>query len=207
MSLEKITADLGAAYKEWKAGEKKKNAAKDEFFKLINEVVQPEEKLYVFHGPEDQDDAWAIIEQRNPGWTVQAIRPCEGGYEAILESDPTLTPFSFDNPEDGMTYGRQVQAGATLLDDERLLQDDPELWVKVTEVPNADTIKEVMYECGVDHTELDGRLDLLWPHTQRVLRNFEELDPDTLAALAPYIYEGKPVVKLPAPKKTKVEDA
>jgi hypothetical protein len=56
------------------------------------------------------------------------------------------------------------------------------------------------------HLEVDNKIDYLWPESQRVLRPLDSLDADTLAALSEYIYEGKPTVKLAAPRKAKAEE-
>jgi hypothetical protein len=214
MSLNDITAELGTAYKEWKGGEKKKNAAKDKFFMAINAELNEQipAQTYAVSGPwgvgMSEEDAREEFVKRHPGWNVEELRVCSEGWEAILVEDITLAPFTYVNKDEGMVYQRQVVSGSIMLDDERLQADDPELWNLVMEIPNRQIIENVMYECGQEPEDLSAALDTLWTNYNgpRTLKPLETLDDEVLARLSDYIYEGRPTVKLAAPRKAKAEE-
>jgi hypothetical protein len=208
--LTKITTELGEAYKAWKDGEKDKDELRKQFFTAIDERLaqeKPAEKyVTIGHRGMAEEDARERLTKKYPTWKVDELRPSGDGWEAILVELSAYAAFTFVNAADGKVYQRQVSAGSVYIDDERLLEEDPDLWFKVTEVPNRGTLADLLYECGVDHLEVDNKIDYLWPESQRVLRPLDSLDADTLAALSEYIYEGKPTVKLAAPRKAKAEE-
>lgn len=180
MSLEEVTSQLGLHYKEWKAAEKEKDKFKKEFFKLATEAVEDslaEQVVDVGYRGMPEVDARNLLANGYPRWTVTDIRVSSDGYEAILKENPALKKFSFVNA-DGLMYERQVSVGSPIIDDEALQIQDPELYERITYVPEP----------------------------ERVLRPLEELDADDLSALGQYIYDGKATVKLAAPRKAKTEE-
>lgn len=86
--------------------------------------------------------------------------------------------FEFVNATDGFVYTRQISKGAPSLDDERLREEDPELWEEITYVPEP----------------------------ERTLKPLDDLTPEQLARLGDYLVAGRQTVKLGAPKKVKPED-
>lgn len=216
--LDKITADLFESYNMWKDGEKSKNTDKDRFFEAVNNEIRkekPAEKLVEtgrgFCGATEEKAREQIMKQ-HPTWTIDAIRPCENGWEAILVENPKYTPYTYINRDldPPMAFQKQVSAGSVYVDDETLQENDPELWVKVTVVPNEDWIKNVMYHCNVDGHDLESELEefmrILPGAPQRQLKPLDSLDPEDLAQLSQYIYQGSPTVKLAAPRKAKDEE-
>jgi hypothetical protein len=175
--LSSATQKLGNAYRNWKSFEKEKNEAKDEFFNLATEEVAdgPASRVERIYGPTEGDVLGRVI-QRFPAWILKECDPIEdsGYFTVLLEEDPKFHSFTFVNPEDGMVYSKQVVSGAPYLDDDLLQEMDPELY------------EEVTYE-----------------KVERKLRSLDELSPQQLAKVQEYIYEGKPVVKLAAPRKAK----
>lgn len=87
-------------------------------------------------------------------------------------------PFEYVNKQDGMIYSRQISKAAPSLDDDRLREEDPELWEQITYIPEP----------------------------QRTLRPLEDLSPEQLAKVGEYLVAGKVTTKLSAPKKAKPED-
>lgn len=173
--VEEVVAELGAAYDQWKSGEKSKNDLKDEFFKLASQAVQGQERAYkvvVLEGI-SPGQAELLAVKYHPGWKVVNTYQENGGSKVVLEEDPDFMPYSFEH--EGRVFQRQIVAGSPLLDDERLQEEDPELWEEVTFIPEP----------------------------ERQLRPLDELDPETLARLQTYMYEGKPTVKFPAPRASK----
>lgn len=181
--MREVTLDLGIHYEAWKKNEKAKDKDKAHFFALINQIIseyEPEEMLYEVVGralPEDK--AIARAEKYNPRYEVEVIRASEHGYEAIMVERPEFRSFVFVNAEDGMLYQRQVVDGGQLLDDERLRDEDPDLYEEAT-------------------------FELPWG--ERIVRPFDSLGPIFLAAVQQYIYRGKPTVKLPAPRQASDEE-
>lgn len=177
-TLENIVAELGAAYDTWKGGEKEKNELKDEFFKLATQEAGngPLAEKVVEIKARDDVQAKQIAIQRYPAWIPDDIREHpdrEGYYEIIIRENPELMTFTFEH--DGRVFQRQIVSGSPILDDERLQAEDPELWERITYVPEP----------------------------ERKLRDFDDLDPETLGALSEYLHESKPTIKFPAPKRAK----
>lgn len=207
-TLTEILDDLDSAYGEWKGGEKDKNKYKDEFFKLAVEALKDEtqaEKVVEIRAS-NTVQAGEIIGQRYPTWELDDIRKHpdrEGYFEAIIRENPYYQSFSIDH--NGKTYQRQVISGSAMLDDERLQRDDPELWKKVSDFEHRATLENIIYECGIDGQEVAEKLDNLGEAygLPRQLKPLEDLDPEVLAQLQEYMYEGKPTIKFPAPKKVK----
>jgi hypothetical protein len=174
-----ILAKLDEGYEQWKTGEKQKNEYKDKFFQAITEEMAQSvlaEDLAVV-AAHTEEDARARLARYYPRHVVEAVRPAdEGFYEAIIVENPAFLPHAVTF--EGLVFERQIVSGALLLDDERLKEEDPELWEKVTYVPEP----------------------------KRTLRPLDQLDAQLVAELQEYMYEGPPTVKLPAPKKIKEED-
>lgn len=208
MSLVKITTDLGVAYKKWKSGEKEKDKAKELLWKEINALAEaePEEKLITVEGLADEDTIENYVEREHPAWRIDEWRKDDDGtYEVILLLRPELKDFTFVNAEDGMVYRRQFNNGSPTLDDDLLRRQDPDLWVRISDIPQYDDIAELVFEAGVDHREIDEWIQKHWKGP-RTLKSLDSLDDDTLAEVQPYIHPGKPTVSLPAPRKAKPEE-
>lgn len=205
---EEIVADLAPAYKEWKGGEKSKNKLKEEFFEAITTKLANEElgeDIVLVEEAESEKDGQEWVEKRHPFHEVTDARknPDGSGFEYIIRERPEFMTFYVDY--DGYTYGRQVASGSLLLDDEALKDDNEELWFEVTEFPNEDFILNLVYEAGVDPENVEDFISkIAVKHgITRHIKSLGDLDSDLLAKIQPYIYEGKPVVKLPSPKKAK----
>ena len=204
---EQIVADLAPAYTEWKGGEKAKNKLKDEFFEAITAYLaanetQAEDLLYIEAGSPEEAKEFAV--KLRPGWIVEDWRdhPTEAGaYEVIVVEDPAFQPFTIEH--DGKVWGRQITAGATFVDTDRLEEENVDLWMEVTAYPMEDFLRDLVYEAGKDTDEVDPHIMQVAERHEinRVLKPLASLEPEMLAKLQPYVLEGKPSVKLPAPKK------
>lgn len=142
--------------------------------------------------------------KKRPGWIIDDWRESpdhEGIYEIIVRENPEFQPFTIEY--DGKVWGRQVVAGSTFVDDERLKEADEDLWFEVTAFPNEDFVLDLVYETGMDAELVEDHISQVAARhgIGRQLKSLKDLDPETLAKLQPYIFEGKPTVKLPAPKK------
>lgn len=182
--MEEATSDLGVHYKAWKDNEKSKDKDKARFFELINVAVadrKPDEVLFDTWG-ESEIEARQRAEKYNPRFAVDAIRPKGpwlGVYEAIMVERNEYMSFVFVNVYDGMVYQRQVVDGPQLLDDEAMAKQDPAVYAAAT-------------------------FELPWG--ERIVRPLDSLEPSILALVQPYIYRGKPTVKLPAPRPATEEE-
>lgn len=181
--LNEVSKKLGEFYKEWKEAEKAKNTYKAEFFEALTEKIryeaQPQVQVVRVYGP-TEEEARSRLAKYYPGGHIKAVDGqdgTEGYWGAVLEEDPDYVPYTFINPEDQMVYSRQVVAGKLNFDDELLKKRDPELYERVTYIPQ-----------------------------DRQLRNLSELDDEDIAAVQEYIYEGKPIIKLGSPRKAKPEE-
>jgi len=177
--LDLITKGLAGAYKEWKSGEKSKNKFRDDFFQAIEDEVSssPMAEKIATIGAADEASARSLLSKQYPSWTVDEIRETDGVYQAILVENPQYVGFTYVNKDLGLAFQKQVSSGSVFVDDERLAEEDPELYEQVTYVP-----------------------------TERKLRDLESLPSELIAKLSEYIYEGKPTVKLAAPRKVKEEE-
>ncbi len=188
-TLFEATTELGQEYRAWKLHEKGKDDAKTCFFQIaVDTMVQG-----IDHGHTnlrtltvplavqgDIDLASERILQKYPRFEIVEIRGSElKGYEAVIQEDPFYLSYTYVNLVDGMVYVRRVDDGPTLLDDERLESENPTLYKRVT------------YEL---------------PWGTRIPIPIDHLKVSDQKAIAEYIYTGKPIIKLPAPRKAKDEE-
>lgn len=177
--LNDLTRRLGISYSEWKAGESDKNRLRDEFFSQVNRELKDEvpPQLVIEIPVNDEETALRQIQRQYIRHRVISTAPVEGGYQVILEEDPELRPFTYVNPSDGKVYQRIVSEGSPILDDDSIRDENPALWEAITE--------EV---------------------TERKLKPLENLTPEQLEELQPYISMPKPQVRLGAPRNAKPEE-
>jgi hypothetical protein len=179
--IEGITRLLGEAYDQWKGGEKEKETYKKAFFKEATKLLKqeaPAQIMELVHAP-DEATARGLAERQFPRFTVLDVLPDgENQYRVALEERADLRPFTFVNPNDGRVYQRSVVEGSPLVDDERLQAEDPELWQRISFIPEP----------------------------KPTLKPLEELSDEDLAAIRKYLYRGRPTVKLPQPRKATEEE-
>lgn len=177
--LNDITSKLGESYDIWKDGEKAKNKLRDTFFNTVNRELseQVAPQIVAEFPTEDEEDALRRAQRQYVRHRVISTSKVEGGYQVVLEEDPELRPFSYLNKTDGRVYQRIVSEGSPVLDDDALKDENPELWEAITE--------EV---------------------TERKLKPLENLSPEQIEELSPYISLPKPQVRLAAPRKAKPEE-
>lgn len=174
-----ITKKLGEAYNENKKWDKSKSEFRIKFFEIASKQHETLATKIANVEAKDLGSAIEIAEQLHPGWiALSANEITTGEYDVRMEEDSKFKPFTFINEEDGMVYQKQIVAGPVMFDDERLKQDHPEIYEQVTFIPEP----------------------------ERQLKSFDEIDDELLPILQDYIYEGKPIVKLAAPRKAKPEE-
>lgn len=215
---EEIVSELAPAYQEWKDGEKTKNTLKVEFFDAITDYLQAEggqaDQLVSVHAT-TAEEAVEFAEKHYPAWIAVDQRKGDGEdhWEVILEERPEYQAFTIEH--DGRVWGRQVAEGATMLDDERLQEEDPELWKAVTAYPHQSLLEDIAYEAGMspkDHefemegfTGFDGYIEWQCKRhgLERSIKPLDEIDENLVPRLKEYMYPGPPTIKLPSPKKVK----
>jgi len=190
-TLFEATTELGEEYRAWKKHEKNKDDAKTCFFQIavdtmIQNIETGDTNLRTLTASVDvglfgdENTARQRILQKFPRFEIIEIRNTRGGnYEAVLQEDPFYLSYTYVNLVDEMVYQRRVDDGPTLLDDERLAVENPQLYKRVTyELPWGTRIP-----IPIDHLKLAD---------QRLIKD--------------YIYTGTPIIKLPAPRKAKAEE-
>lgn len=178
--LDDVTHNLGTAYEVWKNSEKAKDSLKRKFFDKINEALREEVPRQVVQQVEaqDEEEALRIAQRMYPRFkTLDAQPDDEGKWNLVLEEDPELREFSYLNKTDGKVYQRIIAEGTPSLDDDGLAEEQPDLWDAIT-------------------TEV----------TTRELKPLEELTPEQVAAIQPYITMPKPQTRLGAPRRAKEEE-
>lgn len=176
-TLASITQTLGTYHSDKARAERQLQKARTQFFDTINQALG-ERRLatrLIDLPSVDPDRVEGWVKLHYPGWRIQSIRPDE--KQLAIEEDPAFKPFTFVNPVDGKVYSRQISQGGPSVDDERLRQENPELYMRVTRLP-----------------------------TERELRPVSEMKPDDFAALEPYLIPDKLTPKLAAPRKAKPEE-
>jgi hypothetical protein len=176
--LEEITKELGLAHSRAKEWDKTKTQYRAEFFKIATESHETLAEKIVNVDAETLSDAILQAEKLYPTWTPLSATEVENGFDVRIKENPEYMPFTFVNHEDGMVYQKQVASGAVMFDDERSKQDHPMLYEVVTHVPEP----------------------------KRELRSLDDLSDEQIAIIQDYIYEGKPTIKLAAPRKAKEDE-
>ncbi len=178
--LSDITQRLGEAHRRWKEAEKAKNDARDEFFRAIKESAGPD---MVAQGVEEieavnEEEALRVAQRRfHRHKVLDVVEQDVGRWKVILEEDLDYRPYQYVNPIDGQVYSKIIAENAPSLDDEALQTDHPDLWNRIT--------REVY---------------------SRELLPLEELDPEDVEALQPYITIPKPSIRMGNPRKATSEE-
>lgn len=173
--IEGIVKDLADAYHLEKSSKKNKDNARKQFFEAITKEFSEDdlaEDLVVVDA-ETEEEAQRQAESKYPTYTVEAARKhpdAEGKFEVIIRERPEYKSFSIS--VDGEIWQRQIVIGSPVIDEARLMDEDPELYEQVTTVP-----------------------------TERVMKPLKDIDDVALARLQKYVSPGKVTQKLPAPKE------
>lgn len=180
MSLEEITSKLGKWHAKWKEAERAKNLEKERFFNEVTQRLQDELAAQSVEkiSAKDEEEALRIAQRRFHRYKVIDVRENkQGDWDVVLEENPEYKPFVYVNKEDGQVYQRVVAEGAPFLDDDSIRDENPDLWDRITE-----------------------------EKVTRELRPLEELDPEDIAAIQPYLTAPRPQVRFPNPRRAKPEE-
>lgn len=202
--IDSTTRILGRVHFERDKYDKKKKRLRDEWFQEASATFSPEalarKTVKVPLDCQDNPEDYATL--YHPGWRVVEVVE----DSVLIEEDPEFKPFvqivMFDSPQEilddkdnpvlryGYVITRSIVSGQMLIDDERVIVNDPELWQEVTEWANY----ELILRLEVFNADIWNELaELDWP---RQVKPVESLTPGQIARLQPYLYEGPKTAKL-----------
>src|SRR5208282_5423416 len=129
-NLDTITKELGTRYEVSKTAAAELAAKKSDFYTAIDAEIIETTTLaqQTVAPPKDFGEPETYVKVFYPGWYV--IEENEEGI--LIEEDPAFKKFVHVNLEDGKLYRRNVSQEGPSLDDERLQQEDPALWKRIT---------------------------------------------------------------------------
>lgn len=76
-----------------------------------------------------------FVEAYYPDWEILQLLTEDFPHKVLLQRKPSLMKFDFTHPGTKMTYQRTYTQGNTVLDVDRLQDEDPELWEAVSDWP------------------------------------------------------------------------
>lgn len=82
----------------------------------------------------EEDKAREEAARRNPGWLVISTSYDEDGVHVLLREDPKYKPFSYVDKKTEMVWSKQIASGQAEYDIEKLREEDPDLWVRVSKL-------------------------------------------------------------------------
>jgi hypothetical protein len=134
-----ITKQLAARHKRKTKAEADLKKSRGEFFAYADEQLADESLAQktvrttrgLLHGMVE-------VGQRFPEWDLvesQEVEddPTHETWDHLIREKPEFKSFRFVDPYLGLVFERQYRSGAIQLDDERLKEENPELFEKVTE--------------------------------------------------------------------------
>ena len=131
-NLDTITKELGTRYEVSKTAAAELAAKKGDFYTAIDAEIIKTTTLaqQTITVPDaEEEDVVKHIKTFYPGWRYVEEHD-DGGV--LIEEDPAFKKFVHVNPEDGKLYRRNISQEGPSLDDERLQQEDPALWKRIT---------------------------------------------------------------------------
>jgi hypothetical protein len=176
--LVKLTARLGKRYRTFKDKERLKEESRKEFFEAATKETEAEvlATKAVSITAQDSNDAQTKVGQQNPRWRVVGVTSL-GGDEYRVS-----------------------------------LEEDPQYKPFVFVNPQDGQVYRKTVQAGTPTLDDDALREddpELWESItvpSRELKPLDELPDELIAKVQPYLYEGKPQVKLAAPRKAKPEE-
>ena len=198
-SLDEITSELGVHHGLAKKEKEALEASRNEFFQMATQVLE-KETLATMVVKTDVPDIHEYVKKYHPGWRVKSDQtPVDG--KVIVEEDPVYKKYTY-NSIDGKRYGRSYSQGQPLVDDETLQAEDPDLWLRITYVPEPwNGILRILL--NFPDNELEEIEHISVP---RQLKPFGEISKDDYKALSEYLVPAPLVLKLETPKLIKEEE-
>lgn len=209
--LDTLVRELGEVYFIRKEADDEQKKYRNEFFEAATEATKEEVLArLVVQTPQDitsEAEARAYAERYYPGYVAGEVTHKKGsGWSVSIEEDPALKTFEYaveveggiedakGNTHPGYRIVRTSRAGSAVLDDERLREKDPDLWNEITTIENYDLIEDLLYQGNVDRDDIDALIDS--SGLPRVLKPIEDLEPEDVEKIKPYMHEGPRSVAL-----------
>lgn len=206
-TLNQICDDLCDAYFIKKDAEKEQAQLRVEFFDKATEesASQPLAQKVYFSNTSDPEQ----VLKYNPGWRIlDTTKKTKGGWKFSLEEDPTFKEYVHiirRSKDFGYHIKRSIVSGSPVLDDERLRNEQPDLWHSITEQPLHFILVDFATECGVDDPDQIAAEFAVKSFLPRTLLSLEHLDDELRHKIKPYLYEAQPMTKLLIRKAKKEE--
>lgn len=203
LDIDDATAQVGETYFDHKRLKEALEDGRLDFFKAASRTFAEKDLARkTVEIPEDQSsDPEGYALRYNPGWRVVETHE----DSVVIQEDPDFQPFtrvySFDEPREAIVRGktqkvygyvvtRVIQSGSAFLDDERLVEVDPDFYKEVTTWANLDLIHKI----EIFHNDIWYDLeDMNWP---RELKPLEDLTKEQYNKVQQFSYEGPKVIKL-----------
>lgn len=207
-TIEDITSDFGFAYKEAKVTAKVKDDLQKRFFQAATaelEKTSLAQKVVEFDNTKYTPLDW--VATYHPGWRFAELH--QGGDNLILiEENPALLPYIYVNKRDKIVYARTTSSGSPQLDDERLRQDDPDLWNEISQWPEPwlSLVTNAFKSLNILNPEEQAQIFLQDQGVQRTLKPIESLDDDQLVSLQEYLVPAPIAVRLVPPRLAKEDE-
>lgn len=156
----------------------------------VPDTIEPEDsKAYV----EQYNAGWRILEQDKKGRFVIEEDPDFIGYVSVIPVGNGVAD-SKGKVHPGYVVTKTIRSGTTMFDEERLAQDDEELWEEVMTFRNWDRMVEIGKGFGLNvHEVRDWLIQIEW---QRELKPESEIDPGNVPLIQVYFYEGPKTIAL-----------
>jgi hypothetical protein len=201
-NTQEIGSELGEIYYIEKDAADELKDLRLEFFlaaKVAKELEPLARKAVAVPEGLDPEDAITRVLKYNSGYRLVKDQDTDGD-KLVLEEDPDFIPHeiviqvdggvidSKGKEHPGYVITKSIRSGSTLLDDERLRKEDPDLWEEVTEIPNYENLYALLAAAGVDEADIDALI--VNSEIERVPIHPDKLTRSQNAALSEYIYEG-----------------
>lgn len=214
-NLTYITEELGKWHATSKESKKELDKRKDEFFDAITDHLNVNKSslssrtvLY----PHDLVDISKVeewVKTYHPGWVMVSHTLRDYGIVLQIQEDPAFKKFVYINPRDKKVYQRNVVQDPTYLDTDKLKEDHPDVWLKITEPiehPGEDLLLEfctgdLHYAAKAWIEQRKKSVD--WP---RNLVDLENVTDQDLSVVGEYMIPGKLKLRLESPRKATTDE-
>ena len=212
-SLEIITREFGLTYSAAKTTAKDLEKQKQRLFQAINKVVAKGLLAQqIIDCPELEDGElmaeWVL--KHYPGWRLKDAK-CEEG-KLLIEEDPTLAKYRYVNAGDGYVYGRTVANSGPMLDDEKLREEDSDLWREISQVPEQisrlilDTIAILCPQMKITNRVKLVEMVCDLQQVERELIDPSKWTEEQIEKVNKYMIPGRLTLRVEAPRKAKPEE-
>lgn len=218
--LDKVTKRFASAYSKSKRAEawlkKSQRRLFQELTKDLSQQTLAQKTITVPLSCHTDREILEYVDLYHPSWIIESIIPpacADCPSRVILKEDPSLLPHVYTNTDLGMVFGRSRVENSPTLDDERLKDEYPELWERISEWPepwwtmlreviangfSMPMSSDVLSRMAADYLEAYG--------VQRVLKDLNTIDVDDLVLLQEYLVPGKVSVRLIPPRKVRDDE-